>query len=353
MNAYLASSARDCCGSAMHFFIGAWKVVNRNPKSERNIKRIDKVKVGGRGETHGFQVYFRRQGVEFTKFFSDLKCGGEQKALLAAREFRDKAGDAIPAKSDRRAPVRATQNRNKSNKTGHVGLHFQDKRLANGGITRYLVAVASPEPMKQVQKSFRIGDRSVDEVISEALAWRREIVDSRIHRESQDQQAWNDAIAELLARGQRNLNNTQRLKVFLCHARDDKEQVRKLYLRLLDLGCQPWLDDESLLPGQNWDSEIRKAIRSSHVFLACLSARSVTKRGYVQREIKFALDVAEEIPEGSIFVIPIKLEPCDAPESLSRWHWIEAYKDGYGRLIASLAQQTLQLGLEPLRGDFG
>ena len=69
-------------------------------------------------------------------------------------------------------------------------------------------------------------------------------------------------------------------------------------------GCQPWLDNESLLPGQDWDSEIRKAIREAHVFLVCLSSRSVTKRGYVQKEIKFALDAATEISEGNIHHFP-------------------------------------------------
>ena len=77
----------------------------------------------------------------------------------------------------------------------------------------------------------------------------------------------------------------------------------------------------------------------------------MTKRGYVQKEIRFALDVASEIPEDDIFIVPIKLEPCEVPATLSKWQWLEAYVDGYGRLITSLAQQTAKLGLEPLRSD--
>jgi hypothetical protein len=55
------------------------------------------------------------------------------------------------------------------------------------------------------------------------------------------------------------------LKAFLCHAhviplRDaDREPVRALYARLKREGVDVWLDKEKLLPGANWEYEIRKA----------------------------------------------------------------------------------------------
>ena len=110
-------------------------------------------------------------------------------------------------------------------------------------------------------------------------------------------------------------------RVFLCHSSGDKDQVRDLYQRLKDDGFHPWLDEEDLLPGQDWSQEIPKAVRSSAVVLVCLSRSSVSKTGYVQREIKYALDVAEEQPEGSIFLIPVMLTDCDVPERLRRWQW--------------------------------
>lgn len=323
----------------------------KNPKSERNIRRIDNPGRGGHGATHGFQVVFKRGGIEYTRHFGDKKFGGETGALIAAREYRDRAESALPPVKNSKGTIPSTHTRNAANKTGHIGLHFQNKRLASGEVTRYVVAVAAPEPMKQVKKSFRIGNRPVDEVFAEALEWREEIINDRRTRAHQDKESWDEALSDLLAKGQRNLKEARKLKVFLCHSKDDKEKVRRLYLRLLALGCQPWLDEEALLPGQDWDCEIRNAIRGSHVFIACLSRGSITKRGYVQREIRFALDAAEEIPDGDIFIIPIKLEECDVPTALSKWHWLEAYRDGYGRLISSLAQQTAKLGLEPLRGN--
>jgi hypothetical protein len=126
------------------------------------------------------------------------------------------------------------------------------------------------------------------------------------------------------------------LRIFLCHASEDKEAVRALYRKLLQPGFAPWLDEEKLLPGQDWDAEITKAIRASHVVLVCLSQRS-EKRGYVQKEIVRALDVADEQPEGTIFLIPVRLEDCHVPERLRRWQWVNLFHDhGFERLQASL-----------------
>ena len=51
------------------------------------------------------------------------------------------------------------------------------------------------------------------------------------------------------------------LKVFLCHAHSDKDAVKALYDRLVRDGVDAWLDKENLLPGQDWELEIRKAVR--------------------------------------------------------------------------------------------
>ena len=41
-------------------------------------------------------------------------------------------------------------------------------------------------------------------------------------------------------------------RIFLCHASEDKAQVREVYHRLRAIGgFAPWLDEEDLLPGQN------------------------------------------------------------------------------------------------------
>lgn len=139
---------------------------------------------------------------------------------------------------------------------------------------------------------------------------------------------------------------TRKLQVFLCHASADKKEVRRLHQRLVKDGMAPWLDEKDLLPGQNWPHEIAKTVRSSDVVLVCLSRSSITKEGYVQKEIKFALDAADEKPQGTIFLIPVKLEECDVPERLGDVHWTNLFqRGGYNRLKVALRERAHQLQL--------
>ena len=126
------------------------------------------------------------------------------------------------------------------------------------------------------------------------------------------------------------------LRVFLCHASEDKRHVHLLYQQLLQSGFRPWLDQENLIPGQDWDLEITKAVRKAHVVIVCLS-KSSNKRGYVQKEITRALDVADEQPEGAIFLIPARLEDCDLPDRLTRWQRVDLFREGgYAKLEHAL-----------------
>ena len=61
------------------------------------------------------------------------------------------------------------------------------------------------------------------------------------------------------------------LKVFLCHARADRDRVHALYTRLTKDGVDTWLDKAKLLPGQDWELEIRKAVREANIMAVCLS----------------------------------------------------------------------------------
>jgi acyl carrier protein len=148
------------------------------------------------------------------------------------------------------------------------------------------------------------------------------------------------------------------LSIFLCHSVGDKQRVRELYRRLQSAGYRPWLDEENLLPGQDWEYEIVNAVRAADIALVCLSTASVNKTGFVQKELRFALDVAEEQPEGRIFLIPVKLEECDLPIRLKRWHWVNLFEEnGFEKLLRSLQQRAASVDAEtapaatPTQGD--
>jgi TIR domain len=90
---------------------------------------------------------------------------------------------------------------------------------------------------------------------------------------------------------------------------------------------------------------IPRAVRNSDVVLVCLSKSSVNRAGYLQKEIRIALDVADEQPEGAIFLIPVKLEECDLPERLSRWHWVDLSSEyAEERLLQTLLRRADELG---------
>lgn len=76
-----------------------------------------------------------------------------------------------------------------------------------------------------------------------------------------------------------NPTESKRVSVFLCHGSEDKETVRQLYLDLREDDADPWLDEKNIIGGQDWDTEIQKAVKSSDAILVCLSSRSVRKEG--------------------------------------------------------------------------
>lgn len=134
------------------------------------------------------------------------------------------------------------------------------------------------------------------------------------------------------------------LKVFLCHASADKLKIWEIYRYLKRRGIQPWFDEVNLIGGQNWRVEIPEAIKSSDAIIICLTQNSVDKEGYIQSEIKFALDKALEMPEGRIFIIPVRLDDCEVPSGLKDYQWVDLFdQDGFTRLMKSLRTRAAQL----------
>lgn len=116
------------------------------------------------------------------------------------------------------------------------------------------------------------------------------------------------------------------LKVFLCYAHSNQNAVQDLYQHLIKNGVDTWLDKERLFPGQDWELEIRKAVRESDIVIICLS-KQFNQAGFRQKEVRLALDTAMEQPEGEIFIIPARLEECDTLESLRKWHWVDLFEE--------------------------
>lgn len=143
------------------------------------------------------------------------------------------------------------------------------------------------------------------------------------------------------------IDETRKLRVFLCHGLQDKEIVIRLYERLLGEGwIEPWLDQENILPGQERDLEFRKTVESTDVALLCMSKQSLSQEGYIQREIKFVIDIADEKLEGSIFIIPIRFDNCLLPRLIRRKHPVDFFTSEEER------ERAYQLLLKSLQTKF-
>lgn len=118
-------------------------------------------------------------------------------------------------------------------------------------------------------------------------------------------------------------------KLFISYARSDRDAARRLWGSLHAHGFDVWFDEESLLPGQDWEFEIEEALQRSDAVLVLLSQNSIDKVGYVQREIVLALNHADRRPEGQVFIIPVLLDGSALPRRLSRWHAIDTRTHGW------------------------
>lgn len=132
--------------------------------------------------------------------------------------------------------------------------------------------------------------------------------------------------------------------VFVCYAREDLERARVLYAALREAGVKPWLAYEDILPGQDWEYEIEQALTRSRYVLALLSSHSVSRKGFIQKELAHALDVVSGLPPSSIFLIPARLDACEPLDGrLQRLHWVDLfpeYEDGLRRILRVLQPET-------------
>jgi hypothetical protein len=141
------------------------------------------------------------------------------------------------------------------------------------------------------------------------------------------------------------------LKVFLSYASQDKPVVHDLSRRLSDeRWIETWLDVKRLLPGQDWRIKIEEAVEDSDIVIICLSSNSVTKEGYVQKELRYAREIALEKPEEAIFLVPLRLDECEVPRGLRFLQWVDYFgerkDESYTALIESLKlrhEQKLKL----------
>jgi len=116
-------------------------------------------------------------------------------------------------------------------------------------------------------------------------------------------------------------------------------------------GFNTWIDCKNLLPGQDFDFEITRALDKSSIVIAFVSNNSFNRRGYLQRELKRALDKMKEHLVDDIYLIPVLLDTdVEVPHELKHLHFIVANESDFRtKLGDSLKYQMGRLGLEQSR----
>ena len=106
-------------------------------------------------------------------------------------------------------------------------------------------------------------------------------------------------------------------RVFVAYVEEDSAAAVRLCADLRRYDCDPWMDRERLLPGQNWLRRIESAIEFSDCFVALFSACSIRKRGQFQSELRYAMDCARRIPLDQSFILPVRLDECQVPKRIT------------------------------------
>ena len=147
--------------------------------------------------------------------------------------------------------------------------------------------------------------------------------------------------------------NVTKLIPFLCYAKENQNVVRDFGERLKSEGwIDPWFDEEDILPGQIWQDSVANGVRNSHAVIIFLSKVAIASEGFFHKELKLALDTAAEKPEGTIFIIPIRINDCEVPEVLLKYQYVDYFGSEdhkahvYASLIASLKWRAENLGIK-------
>lgn len=137
----------------------------------------------------------------------------------------------------------------------------------------------------------------------------------------------------------------QKLRIFISYAREDYEHAKRLFSEFSrQPKLNPWLDVESLLPGARWEDEILDQIGNSEYIVILLSGHSVSKSGFVQKEIREAIEQLMCLPPQGRMIIPVRLESCTpSHRELRKLNYVDLFPDwnvGIKRLITSFGVKS-------------
>jgi hypothetical protein len=184
-----------------------------------------------------------------------------------------------------------------------------------------------------------------DPVLLEALTYlrRQGILNCEERDEVVSLTAFGATQAEILARANTMVKKQPVPKdlIFFSYASEDRVKVMNIHTYLDGLGYNTWIDRINLVGGQDWDLAITTAIEQAAIGIVFLSNQSVEKTGYVNKEIRRILDKMDMMPEGKVFMIPVRLDECPIPRRLSKWQVLDATGERFDEQLIAAIRQAL------------
>lgn len=137
----------------------------------------------------------------------------------------------------------------------------------------------------------------------------------------------------------------ERSLIFISYTTADRERVLPFYTAIKSNEYDVWMDIHDIKGGQNWEFEISKAIDRAAIVISFISRNSVDRRGYIQKEVRMALDKFEEMPADDIFIIPVMLDDMKVPYAVKSFHALYANDEKcIEKLRDSIMTQLARLG---------
>jgi hypothetical protein len=133
------------------------------------------------------------------------------------------------------------------------------------------------------------------------------------------------------------------MRVFVCHASEDKPAARDFASRLSALGAEVWLDEWEIRVGDSIVDKINAGLESASHLAVLLSVNSVTKP-WVKRE--FSATLMRQLADSSVTTLPVRLDNCAIPAVLSDIKYAdcrESFERGINQIAESLFLPTPSL----------
>lgn len=142
--------------------------------------------------------------------------------------------------------------------------------------------------------------------------------------------------------------------VFLCHAGEDADAVKKLGQLLHAAGINTWRDKQNLRAGDQWEQQLERVIKRQVDYVLVYQTPSMINRaeGVFFEEIKIAKKRHSQLRDGLNFLIPVTVENCPPLEGLEDFHTIPIDHDNdLTMLISDIRSDWNKPGRRAINND--